>query len=140
MLTVVEVPVHPPHLTVEHIAGAVAAGVTIRHRVTTTLAAQVQDVLQHDPADVPPSPLPEPTQPLSEAPPVHSVVRLPDLPRDLRKLVLQVLGPVPDLEPAVQEAEEDDHPAKQRLPGRLRALPAVGVDGLGGVVGGCVLG
>jgi len=140
VLTVVEVPVHPPHLAVEHVARAVAAGVTVRHRVATTLAAQVQDVLQHDPAEVPLGPLTEPAQPLPEAPPVGGVVRPPDLPRGLRELVLQVLGAVPDLEPPVQEAQQDDHPPEQPLPGRLRRLPAVGADGLGGVVRGDVTG
>jgi len=42
---------------------------------------------------------------LSEAPPVGGVVGLPDPPRDLREQVLEVLGPVPDLEPPVQEAQ-----------------------------------
>src|SRR5262245_41104480 len=130
VLTMVEVPVHPAHLPVKHVARAVAARMTVRDRVPTTLAAQVQHVLQHNPAEIPTGPLPEPAQALSETPAVRRVVRLPDLPRHLSELILQVLGPVPDLEPAVQEAQEKHRPREHGLPSRLRPLPAVGADGL----------
>src|SRR4051812_45903489 len=51
----------------------------------------------------------------------------------------QVLGSVPDLEPRVQEALQDDHRWEQRLPRRLRPLPAIGADGHGGGFGFDVL-
>ena len=51
VLTLVEVPVHPTHLTVEHGARAVTAGMTVRHCEPTALATQVQDVLPHDAAE-----------------------------------------------------------------------------------------
>ena len=44
VLTVVEVPVHAAHLAVEHVAGAVAARVTVRHGVPLAFAAQVQEI------------------------------------------------------------------------------------------------
>src|SRR2546426_12228261 len=119
MLTSVEVPIHPAHPPVKHVTRAVASGVTVRHRVLPALAAQVEKVLQDNPVEVPTGPFPEPTQPLTEVPAIGRVICLPDLPRDLPKLVLQVFGPVADLEPPVQEAQEDDHPLEQRPPARL---------------------
>ena len=109
MLAVVEVPIHPPHQPVEHVAGPVASGVAVRDRPSIPLLAQIQHLLQDDPAEVPFRPAPQRPEPLPEAPAVGRVVRLPDPPRDLGELVLQVLAAFPDLEPGVQEALEDDH-------------------------------
>src|SRR5512142_508070 len=124
VLAAVEVAVHPAHQPVEHVAGAMAAGVVIREREPGPLATQGQDVLQHDPPQVLTRPLSEPTQPLPEAPAIGRVVRLPDPPRDLRTHLLQMLGPVADLEPRVQETEQDHYRWEQPLPSRLRPLPA----------------
>ena len=113
VLAVVEVAVHPAHQPVEHVARPVAAGVAVRDRPRGRASAQVQDLLQDDPAEMLLRPAPQRPQPLPEAPPVGGVVRLPDPPRDLGELVLQVLAPLPDLEPGVQEALEDDDALEQ---------------------------
>lgn len=129
----VEVPVPPAQLAVEPVAGAVPAGVTGREREPLALATQVQDVLQDDLAPGSGRPLPEPTQPWPEAPTVGRVVRFPYPAGEVREHLLEVRGPVPDLEPRVPKAQEDDHPGEQGLPGRWRPLPALGADGPGGV-------
>ena len=85
-------------------------------------------------------PISQRPQPLPEASAVGGVVRFPDPSRDLRELVLQVLATLPDLEPRVQEALEDDHVLEQDLPGRLGRLPAVGVHGHRSIVGSDVAG
>src|SRR5512135_305284 len=140
MLAVVEVPVHPPHLAVEHVAGAVPAGVQVRDRPSPRRATQILDLLQDNPRDVPGRPAPQRPEPLAEASAVRRVIRLPDPAGDLCEHPLQVLGSVTDLEPGVQEALEDDHTPEQGLPGRLRRLPAVGVERLGSVLWGDVAG
>src|SRR5512147_679545 len=116
MLTAVEVVVHPPHQPVEPVAGAMATGVVIRQGEPWPLVTQGQDGLLHDPRQMLTRPLPPPTQPLSEVSAIGRMVRFPDPPRDLRKDVLQVLGSVADLEPRVQEAEQDYHRREQPLP------------------------
>ena len=65
------------HQAVEHVAGAVTAGVAVRDRPSVALTAQVQDVLQDDPREVSTRPLPERTQPLCETPAVGGVIRFP---------------------------------------------------------------
>src|SRR5512142_1166120 len=83
VLAIVEVPVHPPHQPVEHVARAVAARMTVRDRPPGALGAEVQDLLRDDPAEVPAGPHPQRAEPLREAPAVGRVVRLPDPPADL---------------------------------------------------------
>ena len=68
------------------------------------------------------------------------VIGIPNPPGDFGKHLFKVFGPVADLEPAVQEAQQDDDLRKQHLPGRLRPLPAIGADGLGSVFGGDIAG
>src|SRR5512135_3611621 len=58
VLAPVEVAAHPPHLAVEHVAGAVPAGVVARDRPAGAPVAQVRDLLQDDPAEVPRRPPP----------------------------------------------------------------------------------
>src|SRR5512135_51436 len=140
MLSSVEVAVHSPHDPVEHVAGAMPPGVAVRDREPGTLTAEIQDRLQDHPGQYAWSPLPEPTQALSEPATVGRMVRLPDPSRDVREHVLEVLGPVADLQPRVQEAQQDYHLGEQGLPGGLCPLPAIGADGLGGVLGGHVAG
>src|SRR5271165_2863664 len=140
MLTGLEVTIHPAHDAVQHVARAVTVGVTVRQRPPWALGAEVQDLLQDDAAEVLASPLPESTEPLPETPTVGGMIRLPDPPRDLREQLLQVLGAIADLQPRVQETQEHDHVREQRLPGRLRPRPAIGVDGPGGILGGDVAG
>lgn len=128
MLSMVEVAIHPPHDPIEHVARAMPAGVAVRDRPAIALVAQVQQGLQDHPRQMAQGPLPEPTQVLRETPAVGGTVRLPDPPRDLREDLLQMLGSVPDPEPGMQEAEEDDNLREQGLPGRWRPRPAVGAD------------
>ena len=52
VLAMVEITVHASHQAVEHVAGAVTAGVAVRDRPSVALTAQVQDVLQDDPRAV----------------------------------------------------------------------------------------
>lgn len=124
----VDITVDAPHQVGEHVACAVTAGATVRVRPSLVLTAQTED----DPFEVSSRPVQEPTQSLREAPRIDRMVRFPSQPEDFREQILQVLGPVADLEPAVQEAQQDDHFREQCLPGRLRAFPAVGADGTKG--------
>src|SRR5512135_886082 len=140
MLTILEVPIHPPHDAIKHVARAVTVGVTVRQRPPRALGAEVQDLLQDNAAEVLASPLPESTEPLPETSAVGGMIRLPDPPRDLREQFLQVLRTIADLQVRVQETQEHDHMREQRLPGRLRPRPAVGVDGPRGILGGDVVG
>ena len=73
-------------------------------------------------------PLSERSEPLCETAAIGRVVCLPDPPGNFRELLFQVLRSVPDLEPRVQEALQDDHRREQCLPRRLRPLPAIGAD------------
>ena len=78
VLAVVKGAIHLPHEPIQHVARAVAVGREVRLRPPRALVAQVEDLLQDDPRQVPGRPLPEPTEPLPEAPPVGRVIRLPD--------------------------------------------------------------
>jgi len=80
----VEVAVHPAHLAVEHVAGAVPLGMAISDGPSAPLTAEIQDVLQDDPREVSGGPLPERTQPLCEAPTVGGVAGFPDPLGDIR--------------------------------------------------------
>ena len=124
-----------PHLTVEHGARAMAVGMAIRDRPAVTLAAQIQVFLQDDSRQVAGRPSPGPAESLREAATVWRVVRVPDPSGHVREQVLQVLGPVSNLEPPVQETQQDDHLCEQRRPRRLSPLPALSTDGLRGVLG-----
>src|SRR5438309_11468680 len=73
-------------------------------------------------------PLPQATQTLGEGSGVRGVIRLPDPSAQVGERLLQVLGPVPDLEERMEKAEDQRHSLEQRLPGRLGGRPAVGVD------------
>jgi hypothetical protein len=108
MLAVVEVAVHPSHQAVEHIAGTMAVWMVVGERPAVALATQVQDVFQDDPNQVFGGPLAERSETLRETAAIGCVVCVPDPSRNLRKHVLQMLGTVADLEPSVQEAQEDD--------------------------------
>ena len=72
-------------MAVEHVAGAVTAGVAVGDRPAVALPAQIQDLLQDDPREVSTRPLPERTQPLCETPAVGGVIRLSDPSEDLRE-------------------------------------------------------
>src|SRR5512147_705568 len=98
VLALVEVAVHPAHLAIEHVTGAVPAGVAVGDRPARPLLAQGHDLLQDDTAEVLGRPPSQRAEPLPEAPAVGRMVRLPDPPRDLREQLPQVLGPVADLE------------------------------------------
>ena len=140
VLALIEVAVHASHQSVKHVARAVAAGVAVGNRPAVTLATQVQDLLQDDPCEVSGRPLAERAQALCKTPAVGRVIGIPNPPGDFGKHLFKVFGPVADLEPAVQEAQQDDDLRKQHLPGRLRPLPAIGADGLGSVFGGDIAG
>ena len=59
MLPVVEVTIHRPHDTIQHVAGAMAVGVVVSDLPPVTLVAEVQDVFQHDAAQVLDGPAPK---------------------------------------------------------------------------------
>ena len=118
MLALVEVAVHPSHDPVEHVAGTMTTEVVVRDREAGALATEVQDGLQDHPGQHAHGPLPESTQALCEPTAVGRMVRLPHPPGDFREPLFEMLGPVADLEPGVQEAQQDHHLRKQRFPGR----------------------
>ena len=117
MLAAVEVAVPPPHQAIQHVARAVAVGMEVRLRPQRALVTQVQDLLQDDPRPMSGRPLPEPTEPWTEAPTVGRVIRLPDPARDHRKDFIQENGQNQDLEPRVQEEQQEDSQREHRLPG-----------------------
>ena len=131
MLAAIQVVVEPPQQPVHQVARPVAAGVGIRPDERRSLAAQRQHLLPHDLLlHMGLGPLPQAAEPLRERPGVRGMIRLPDpLPQGVERLP-QVLGPVPDLEERMEEAEDERHPLEQRPPGRLGGRPAVGVDRL----------
>ena len=111
MLTILEVPILPPHDAVQHVTRAVTVGVTVRQRPPRPLGAEVQDLLQDNAAEVLASPLPESTEPWPETSAVGSMIRLPDPPRDLREQFLQVLRTIADLQVRVRRNTMEINPA-----------------------------
>ena len=106
----------------------------VGHDKRPTLLAQRPDLFSHDRlVEMLHGPLPPPAEPLRDGAGIRGVIRLPDpLPQRIEGL-LQGLGPLPDLQERMQEAEDDRDPLEERRPGRLRGGPAVGVDGPGPV-------
>lgn len=68
------------------------------------------------------------------------MIRFSNQPGDSREHLFRALGPVTDLEPRVHQAQQDDLLREHRFPGHLGRFPAVGVHGLGGMLGGHVAG
>ncbi len=79
------------------------ADVAVRDREAGAFATEVQDGLQDHTRQHTRGPLPKPAQTLGEPAAVGGVVRLPDPPGDVREHRLEMLGPVADLQPGVQE-------------------------------------
>src|SRR3989304_6943140 len=112
-----------------------AVGVVVSDLPPVTLVAEVQDVFQHDAAQVLRGPGPQRGDALREAAAVGSAVGVPDALRDLREPCSEMLGSVPDLQPTVEKALHDGDLQEKGFPGRLRAFPAVGVHALRSVLG-----
>src|SRR6266542_2485632 len=141
MLTSVEVAIHQAHHPVKHIARALAARMGVRSPVLLRPPAQFLHLLQPPRRlDLSGCPLPQPPQPLGEAPPIWSVVGVPNLLPQGPEEFPQVLGSLADAQPAVQEAAQPHHQWEQCLPRQPRGCPPVGVDRLRRVVGLDVLG
>jgi len=132
---VVEVAVHRTHETVEHVAGPVTVGVIVGDGPQVAFVAQVQHLFQGDAAEVSVGPGSQAADTLREASTMGSVIGVPHLLRDRQEQLAEVLRPIADLQPRVQEALQDRHQREEELPRGLGRLPAVGVDGLRGVLG-----
>jgi hypothetical protein len=135
MLAAIQVVVEPAQQAIHEVARPMTAGVGIRLDECPSLAAQRQHLLpDHLLVHMRHGPLPQSTESLREAPGIRGMIRIPDpLPQCVERLS-QVLGPVPDLEERMEEAEDDRYPLEQRPPGRLGGRPAVGVDRLGAIL------
>ena len=136
MLAAIQVVVEATQEPVHHVARPPAAGVGVGHEERPSLAAQGQHLLpDHLLLHMGLGPLPQAAEPLRERPGVRGMIRIPDLLPQGVERPPQVLGPVPDLEERMEEAEDDRDPLEQRPPGRLGGRPAVGVDRLRAVSG-----
>src|SRR3954447_22544228 len=98
VLAAVEVTIHPAHPSVEHVAGAVTAGVRIGLGVLLRPAAQLLDPLPQPRRHLAVAgPLAEPPQPLRECPTRGRVIRLPDPFRQLPERLAE-LAPAADVQ------------------------------------------
>ena len=63
------------------------------------------------------------------------MIRIPDAPLYLlANFTKGFLGPIPDFEKGLEKAEDHRDLMEQGLPRILRSLPAIGIDGCGGII------
>src|SRR4051812_29750373 len=107
MLRAVQMVVETAKQPAHQVTRPAAAGVVIRPDERTPLVAQGQHLLPHDLlADVARRPLPQATEPLRERSGVRRMISPPDaLPQGVEPL-LEVHGPLPDLQERMEEAED----------------------------------
>src|SRR5512142_3399824 len=121
VLRAVQLVIEPSQQPVHRVARPMTAGMSVRPHEGPSLVTQRQHLLPHDRLiDMVRGPLPQAAKPLRERTGIRGMVCTPDpLPQSIERL-LQVLGPIPDLQERMQEAKDERHPLEQRPPGRLR--------------------
>ena len=122
VLHAVQMVIEPAQQPVHRVARPMTAGRSVRPREGPSLVTRRQHLLPHDwLIDLVRGPLPQAAKPLRERTGIRGRVCTPDpLPQRIARL-LQVLGPMTDLQERMQEAEDRRHALEPRLPSRLRA-------------------
>ena len=125
------------HQPVHHIAGAMRPWVVIALTELIAFLAQVQGMaLHHAVRSCRLGPCPQASQTLGKGPFARGVIGLPHPRLDLReRLPHRVGGPISHCETGMEKTPDDRHGGAPRLPSALRGLPAIGMDGLGRIIG-----
>ena len=119
MLTIKKIPIHGTHNTIQHIASTMTVRVIISNLPHVSFVAQVKYLLLHNSFQFFLSPCPQVTNSLRKAAPIRSMIGMPNLLRNIRKLSFKMLSTVTNPQPCMKKALQDHNKSTRKSSGLI---------------------